>query len=85
MLGSVDSREVRQGCRLPCREHGGQTSEAGLGGRKQHMPSSAEGQYSELIKRRDWGQQKPPLAPNLWSLTSNDIRFSFNLLKNGNN
>ena len=77
VFGSVDSREVRQGWGLPFREQGRQTSEAGLGGRKQHMLSTDEGQYSALMKRRDWEKQKAPLSPNLWPLTSIDIRFSF--------
>ena len=32
---------------------GEKTLEAGRGGRRQHMLRAAEGQYSELMKRRD--------------------------------
>ena len=59
---------------------GKKTLEAGRGGRRQHVLRAAEGQYSELMKRRDWEQQEALLSHNLGLLSVADPRLSFCLL-----
>ena len=45
------------------------------------MLRAAEGQDSELMKRRDWEQQEALLSHNLGLLRAADTRLSFRLLK----
>ena len=44
------------------------------------MLRAAEGQYSQLMKRRDWEQQEALLSHNLGLLSVADTRLSFRLL-----
>ena len=44
------------------------------------MLRAAEGQYSQLMKRRDWEQQEALLSHNLGLLSVADTRLSFHLL-----
>ena len=60
---------------------GEKTLEAGLGGRRQHVLRAAEGQYSELMKRRDWEQQEALLSHNLGLLSIANTGGSFRFLK----
>ena len=64
---------------------GEKTLEAGRGGRRQHVLRAAEGQDSELMKRRDWEQQEALLSHNLGLLRAADTRLSFRLLKHRDN
>ena len=64
---------------------GEKTLEAGRGGRRQHVLRAAEGQYSQLMKRRDWEQQKALLSDNLGLPSVTDIELSLPLLKNQDN
>lgn len=45
------------------------------------MLRAAEGQDSELMKRRDWEQQEALLSHYLGLLRAADTRLSFRLLK----
>ena len=49
------------------------------------MLRAAEGQYSELMKRRDWEQQKALLSDNLGLPSVTDIKLSLPLLKDEDN
>ena len=49
------------------------------------MLRAAEGQYSELMKRRDWEQQEALLSHNLGLLSVADTRLSLPLLKDEDN
>ena len=49
------------------------------------MLRAAEGQYSQLMKRRDWEQQKALLSDNLGLLSVTDIKLSLPLLKDEDN
>ena len=49
------------------------------------MLRAAEGQDSELMKRRDWEQQDALLSDNLGLLSVTEARLSFPLLKNQDN
>ena len=49
------------------------------------MLRAAEGQYSELMKRRDWEQQEALLSHNLGLLSVAGTRLSFRLLKHQDN
>ena len=64
---------------------GDKTLQAGRGGRRQHVLRAAEGQYSELMKRRDWEQQEALLSHYLGLLRAADTRLPFRLLKHQDN
>ena len=49
------------------------------------MLRAAEGQFSELMKRRDWEQQDVLLSNNLGLLSVADTRYSFCFLKHQDN
>ena len=54
-------------------------------GMKQKEVRASEGQYSKLMKRRDWEQQKALLSDTLGLLSVTDIKLSLPLLKNQDN
>lgn len=64
---------------------GDKTLEAGRGGRRQHVLRAAEGQDSELMKRRDWEQQEALLSHYLGLPSAADTRLPFCLLKHQDN
>ena len=53
--------------------------ESGRGGRRQQVLRAAEGQYSELMKRRAWEQQEALFSHNLGllSVAVPDFQFLF--------
>ena len=54
-------------------------------GMRQQEVRASEGQYSELMQRRDWEQQEALLSDNLGLLSITEVRLSFPLLKNQDN
>ena len=54
-------------------------------GMRQQEVRASEGQYSELMQRRDWEQQEALLSHYLGLLRAADTRLSFRLLKHQDN